>query len=95
VSLVTYWPCFAPRNVQDASSVVCGIDPHWCLPSIYLLAGQLGDGTQTTALTPVAVVGLSDVRSISAGDSHTCAALMNGTAYCWGKNNFGTHVVSE
>jgi alpha-tubulin suppressor-like RCC1 family protein len=52
--------------------------------------GELGDGaTNTIRLTPVAVVGLSGVASISAGSTHTCATLADGTARCWGDNTSG------
>ena len=30
--------------------------------------------------------GLNNVKSISAGTSHSCAALDNGSAMCWGSN---------
>jgi hypothetical protein len=29
---------------------------------------------------------LADVRSISAGDFHTCATTADGRGYCWGRN---------
>jgi len=48
--------------------------------------GQLGDGTTTNRLTPVPVVGLSDVVSLSGGGNHTCAVRADGTAWCWGRN---------
>ncbi len=56
--------------------------------------GQLGDGTHTQALTPVAVQGLgSSVFAISAGVSHTCAvvgsASAGGGVKCWGSNSQG------
>lgn len=52
-------------------------------------AGRLGDGTSTAKLTPTQVSKLSGVRGISAGDYHTCALMINGTAYCWGNNANG------
>ena len=55
--------------------------------------GQLGDGTTTTRLTPVAVGGLSNVKAIAtddnAGDAHTCAVLADTTMRCWGANGSG------
>ncbi|HXY48305.1 MAG TPA: putative Ig domain-containing protein [Terriglobales bacterium] len=52
--------------------------------------GQLGDGTTTDSITPVSVAGLSGrAIGIAAGYGHTCALLDNGTAQCWGANEFG------
>jgi alpha-tubulin suppressor-like RCC1 family protein len=55
--------------------------------------GQLGAGQQALQddvhRTPLAVVGLGNVVSISAGTSHTCAVLRDGTARCWGDNLYG------
>jgi alpha-tubulin suppressor-like RCC1 family protein len=52
--------------------------------------GQLGDGTSgTNRLTPVTVSGLSNAVAISAANSHTCAVLRDGTAWCWGDNVVG------
>lgn len=53
--------------------------------------GALGDGTNDDRLTPTRVVGLDGgARAISAGDSHSCAiAADDGTAWCWGWNEFG------
>ena len=50
------------------------------------LHGNLGDGTQITRLTPVAVSGISTATAVSAGGNHTCAVLADGTARCWGGN---------
>ena len=50
--------------------------------------GQLGDGTRTSRLTPVAVRGLSGVIEVSAGLGFTCAVVDvgggSGPVKCWG-----------
>ena len=38
---------------------------------------------------PVAVIGLGEVTSISAGRDHTCAIVLSEQGYCWGNNDFG------
>ena len=52
-------------------------------------SGQLGDGTTTNRLTPVAVSGLRGVTALAAGGAHTCALLQTGTVQCWGRNFAG------
>lgn len=52
--------------------------------------GQIGDGTTTNRLTPVAVSGLSSgVQAIAAGNEHVCALTSEGAVRCWGINLFG------
>jgi hypothetical protein len=48
--------------------------------------GQLGDGRSMVEAqpSPVVVSGLAGVVSVSAGDLLTCAALLDGSARCWG-----------
>lgn len=55
----------------------------------YNVTGALGDGTTTTRLTPVAVVGGLSFRQVDAGVFHTCAVATDNRAYCWGLNRFG------
>ena len=53
-------------------------------------SGELGDGTTTTRLMPVAVHGLAaEVKGVSAGGEHTCAVLTAGGIRCWGLNYAG------
>jgi alpha-tubulin suppressor-like RCC1 family protein len=52
--------------------------------------GQLGDGTETSHLTPVPVVGGLRFRQISAGWFMTCAISTDYRAYCWGYNVGGS-----
>ncbi|MFC1474802.1 SUMF1/EgtB/PvdO family nonheme iron enzyme [bacterium] len=52
--------------------------------------GQLGDGTNTASLTPVTVLGITTKAvMLGSGDRHGCVLLQNGTARCWGRNNYG------
>ncbi|MBA3317410.1 MAG: hypothetical protein H0T50_04885 [Gemmatimonadales bacterium] len=51
--------------------------------------GQLGDGTTTRRLTPVAVAGSLFFSQVSAGSEHTCGRTPAAVAYCWGHNGSG------
>jgi alpha-tubulin suppressor-like RCC1 family protein len=52
--------------------------------------GQLGAATSSNAVEPVDVPGLtSNVRSVAAGGSHTCALLFDGSVKCLGANQDG------
>jgi alpha-tubulin suppressor-like RCC1 family protein len=53
------------------------------------VSGQLGDGTRATAVTPVAVAGITTAVAVSSGDFHTCGVLGNGSVMCWGLNFSG------
>lgn len=58
--------------------------------------GQLGDGTEADATSPVLVQG-GGLRfgAICAGSTHTCALTQGeGEAHCWGMNDLG-QLVSE
>jgi alpha-tubulin suppressor-like RCC1 family protein len=54
------------------------------------LLGEVGSGAYYgQGDTPVAVPGLTGVVALSAGGSHNCALLGDGTARCWGSDMFG------
>jgi hypothetical protein len=53
-------------------------------------AGDLGNGTNAMATTPVQVTGLSSgVQGVDAGGHHACAVTTGGAVQCWGDNYFG------
>jgi alpha-tubulin suppressor-like RCC1 family protein len=52
--------------------------------------GQLGVGNFNDSLVPIQVQGLpGPAKSIAAASGSTCAVMMDGTAYCWGYNDYG------
>jgi alpha-tubulin suppressor-like RCC1 family protein len=51
--------------------------------------GQLGDGTTTDRLTPVAVAGGLHFRQMNAGSFAACGVTTDYRAYCWGINERG------
>ena len=78
------------RQVSAGSYHSCGVttaDKVYCWG--LNRDGELGDGTTTDRLTPVAVRGGLSVRTVSAGTFHTCAVTTDQRAYCWGWNGEG------
>jgi len=70
---------------------------HYCFVSVGRVScaggnqsGQLGNGTTTPSATPVGVFAagnagrIDNVVALSAGASHTCALIADGSALCWG-----------
>jgi alpha-tubulin suppressor-like RCC1 family protein len=51
--------------------------------------GQLGDGTLTQRLSPVAVTGLTGAIAIAASQFHSLALKSDGTVWAWGNNSVG------
>lgn len=53
--------------------------------------GQLGDGTNSDSSFPQPVTGLdgSDIYSVSAGGSLSCASTTDNAVWCWGRNQNG------
>ena len=75
---------------RQVSAGTCGVTPDhraYCWGDNFL--GQLGDGTTTDRLTPVAVAGGLRFREVSTGFVHTCGVTPDDRAYCWGLNASG------
>jgi alpha-tubulin suppressor-like RCC1 family protein len=54
--------------------------------------GKCGDGNYTSGtdnLTPISVSSITNATAITAGDSHFCALLNDGTVSCWGPDSYG------
>jgi alpha-tubulin suppressor-like RCC1 family protein len=54
--------------------------------------GQLGNGVKAAAVRAkpsAAVMGVSDAIGVTVGGEHACAVLKDGTAQCWGSNEWG------
>jgi alpha-tubulin suppressor-like RCC1 family protein len=53
-------------------------------------AGQFGNGTTTSSLTPVsAAVGLGAITDLKVGSGHACAVRADGALFCWGTSFSG------
>ena len=55
----------------------------------YNAYGQLGDNSLTTRITPVQVIGLTDIVSVASGSDFSLALKSDGTVYSWGNNTSG------
>ncbi len=74
----------------DHACAVTDAGEVWCWG--WNLVGQLGDGTNDTADTPVAVVGLPSpgrAQAVATGRNFTCALLVDGSVSCWGDDYYG------
>ncbi|PKN45204.1 MAG: hypothetical protein CVU59_09730, partial [Deltaproteobacteria bacterium HGW-Deltaproteobacteria-17] len=78
-------------SVSAGSGHSCGVRTNGALECWGSnVEGQLGNGSTTDTNTPVGVTGLSSgVAAVAASEYFTCAALSDGTARCWGINDYG------
>ena len=79
------------RRVIAGSAHTCGVttgNKGFCWGNNYP-GGQLGDGTTTQRLKPVAVAGGLSFRYVLAGGVHSCGLTTADQAYCWGFNEVG------
>jgi alpha-tubulin suppressor-like RCC1 family protein len=83
-------------QVVSPYSITCAVKTDgtaYCWGSSFY--GQLGDNTTVNKSTPVQVHGvansgfLTGVAHIKIGGNTICALKTDGTAYCWGYNNYG------
>src|SRR5262245_225178 len=79
-------------TISAGRDFTCGVTP---VHTVYCWGrnddGELGDGTNTDRLSPVATkipVGVS-IDSVSAGQDHACALSTSFKVFCWGANAFG------
>jgi alpha-tubulin suppressor-like RCC1 family protein len=79
------------RQVETTFQHTCGVsypdDRLYCWGDNF--DAQLGDGTRTNRLTPVAVASTLRFRQVTAGYNHTCGVTSDNRAFCWGRNEFG------
>jgi alpha-tubulin suppressor-like RCC1 family protein len=83
----TDWVQVSAGDQHTAAIRANGTAWAWGLNNTF---GALGDGTTTSRLSPVSVVGgFTDWVQISAGDSFSVAIRANGIAYAWGSGADG------
>jgi alpha-tubulin suppressor-like RCC1 family protein len=73
------------RELSLGEAHACGLDTAgraWCLGRNSF--GELGDGTDLSAATPVPVAGNHVFQSITVGAMHSCGLDVAGQAWCWG-----------
>jgi alpha-tubulin suppressor-like RCC1 family protein len=80
----TRFTAVAAAGLHTCALATTGVAYCWGLND----SGQLGDGTTSSRLTPVAVAG-PRFATIAAGHWDTCGLTAAGAAYCWGGNRAG------
>lgn len=87
----TYIHVQAANEIRtDAPSLICAVDTGkkaWCWGNNG--AGQLGNGSTTGSLIPVAVSGGHDFKTLTLSPSAVCGIDTGDHAWCWGANDQG------
>ena len=74
--------------LRDDGQVFCWGSDMACQLGLGEPTGDPTPGSQLR-LVPTPVPGLGSAVSVSAGGDHSCAALADGSAWCWGRNYMG------
>jgi alpha-tubulin suppressor-like RCC1 family protein len=82
------------QQVSAGYDFTCGVTTEfraycWGSNNFGIHGGQLGDGTKTQRLRPVAVRGGLLFSEVSTGQAHTCGRTTGNRVYCWGSNERG------
>jgi len=89
------YPVMVSGLSSGVTSISSGGEPYACAAaagtaSCWGQSGEaLGNDTTEDELTPVAVVGPTNVVSVSAGFMSACALTNSGAVWCWGNNSNG------
>ena len=75
--------------LEDKTLQCWGVDDYGQLGTDLTATCNNQFGGPNCSRVPATVPGLSDVVAVSAGGYHACALLKDGTARCWGRNNWG------
>src|SRR5207249_875580 len=80
---------FTPAAPTGTSATLTVSVSYLATPGVYNLTvnGTASVGNRSTPLTvTVSASGISDIATVDAGASHSCALRASGQAYCWGYN---------
>lgn len=87
---LSFLEVLAGENQRSGGYHTCGVttgNKAYCWGGNF--DGELGDGTTTTRLKPVAVAGGIQFAGVRPGADHTCGVSTSNLGYCWGYNYYG------